>query len=417
MRFAPVMLALLLALSPGVVAVQTTAPSDDASLTERESSTTKQPVRRNTTAVLTLGSEPQRTSFETSTLSLGSALSADRNEVAATVSIESLKYQLQSADSASKKKLILNRYRYQLENRVISLQAREQRVMEGFNNGSLSAAGYARKLADIDAESRALLRKTKALKKQVESVPGFAMPYIERTIRGKLLTLQGPVRQRIGLSLRGEAPAVRTYLATSKTGIALTMVENGQYVREVVRKERRKPGATSQLNLDQARSIVYEEYTWAKNNPDRGTSTDPYGTTNVYSVTIDHSHGRLTAYLDGGTKKIFKETQYKRLAGSQSLPPGPGVENTSENTTLIVNRTYPGGPLRVELVNATGAPLDGTVTVAGTEIGRTGPDGVVWTLGPPRQFRVSATHDAETVTLVARPTDPPALNQTATKSS
>jgi hypothetical protein len=57
----------------------------------------------------------------------------------------------------------------------------------------------------------------------------------------------------------------------------------------------------------------------------------------------------------------------------------------------------------VRLTNATGAPLRGEVTVAGERVGRTGPNGALWTLGPAEQFRVSATHDDTTVNVTATP--------------
>ncbi|WP_158058630.1 DUF7094 domain-containing protein [Halorussus halophilus] len=421
MRFAPVILALLLALSPVAVATQATGPTDvpeNSSVGSFENTGTTQPADKNTTAVLTLGTAEKRTSFETASISLGNTLATDRTNVENELSIRELDRQLQTAGSNTEKKQILNRYRFRIENRVISLQAEEQRVTQAFTNGSISASEYVRELGRIDAEAGEILRTTEELKRQSESVPGFTMPNIKGTIRGKLLLVLGPVRHEVGASLRGVGDATRVYIAASESGIVLTTIDGGQYVREVVRRDQRKPGASKQLRLDEARALVFEQYTWAKNHQTRGTSTSPYGTTNAYSATIGHPHGQLTAYLDSGTEAVFKEVQYKSLMGNQPLPPGPGVTNTSDNVTLVVNRTYPGGPLRLELRNETGSPVDGAVTVAGHRTLVTGQDGVAWTLGPIGKFRVSGTHDGTTVNVTARPTKPKAVSpNNSTKSA
>jgi hypothetical protein len=156
------------------------------------------------------------------------------------------------------------------------------------------------------------------------------------------------------------------------------------------------------MTLPKAQDRVFEAYPWAAENPVGGYETNPYGS-NIYSVLIKHSHGTLVTYFDGGTEKVFKEIQRKQLTGENSLPPGPGVVNSSDNATLTVNRTYPGGPLRVQLTNETGAPLQGQVTVAGEPVGRTNAEGVLWTLGPTEQFAVTATHEDATVNVTATP--------------
>jgi hypothetical protein len=200
------------------------------------------------------------------------------------------------------------------------------------------------------------------------------------------------------------------YVETADTGIVLSTMIGGTYVRETLRIDRRDQSASGSMTLLEAQNKVFEAYPWAAENPG-GIETNPYGS-NIHSVSIEHSHGTLVTYVDGGTKEVFKEVQYKRLTGKNSLPPGPGVQNTttssfdtSENVTLTVNRTYPGGPLRVKLTNETGAPLQGHITVAGEPVGRTNSNGVLWTLGPAEQFRVSATYEDTTVNVTATPVD------------
>jgi len=411
MRITPVMLALLLALSPGAAAIQPAAPL--APVADGRVGTTdvvRPAMNENTTAVLTLGADPDRTAFDSASVSLGRALAADRASVETEISVGSLDEQLAAAGSERRKKQVLTRYRYQIENRVISLRSDERRATEAFSNGSLSASAYVRTLGRIDAEAEHVRHTVQALQTRAQQLPDFGMPNVDTSMQVRLLSVEGPVRDRISKSLRGTRDPVRVHVSAANRSVALSMIRDGEYVREVVRPDRRDSGTTESLTVGRAFNLVLEQYPWVRNNTAGGSSSQ-YSPTDVYDVTVNHNHGNFTASLDAGTGKIFKEIQYKRLDGQRSLPPGPGVRNTtsrafgSENVTLTVNRTYPGGPLRTKLTNDTGAPLDGTITVDGEPVGRTGSDGVLWTLGPADQFRVSATRDGTTVNVTAVPVD------------
>lgn len=420
MRLIPVMLALLLALSPGAVALQVSAPTAPASDAAEQTDTvfdqtdndTVQPdADGNTTPVMTLATDAAHTAFDSPSLALGSSLAMDRGEFRTELSVNALDQQLKDADNSEKKKRILNRYRYRVENRIISLKAEEKRVTKTFSNGTISERDYLHALARIDAEAEELRNVTRAIQERADSIQDFGMPNIEREINAKLVALEGPVRDHISQSIRGTSSSARVYVETADTGVVLSTIIGGTYVREILRADRRDQSASGSMTLQQAQNRVFEAYPWAAENPAGGIETDPYGS-NIYSVSIEHSHGTLVTYVDGGTEKVFKEVQYKRLTGKNSLPPGPSVQNTttstldtSENVTLTVNRTYPGGPLRVKLTNETGAPLDGRITVAGEPVGRTNSNGVLWTLGPAEQFRVSATYEDTTVNVTATPVE------------
>ena len=418
MRLAPVMLALLLALSPAAVAVQASAPATSASAVSPTSSveqtnTFRQAVTENTTAVLTLGSEPTRTAFDSPTASLGSSLAMDHDEFRTQLSLKTLNQQLATAQTDEKKKRILNRYRYRIENRIISLQVEERQATAAFSNGTISERKYLRTLGRIDTKAEEIANLADALEKQSKDIPRFNLGSEVSTLKGGLVTLEGPVRDRIGRVTRGEGSATKIYVATSGTGVVLATTVGDTYVREIVRMDRRDPSETPKLSHVEAHDAVLDRYAWASENIDSGgTNAFRFGSTNVYSVSVSHRHGELVAYVDGGTEMVFKEVQHKRLAGDQSPPPGPGVQNTtsttfgSENVTLTVNRSYAGGPLRVELTNETGAPLDGQVTVAGEPVGQTGADGMLWALSPAKQFRVSATYEGTTINQTATSIEP-----------
>ncbi|NEU58478.1 hypothetical protein [Halorussus sp. MSC15.2] len=354
---------------------------------------------------MTLGTAPARTAFDSPSLALGSSLTMDRGEFRTELTVKSLGQQLQATDSVEKKKQALNRFRYRIENRIISLKANEQQATQAFSNGTISKSEYVRTLASIDAEVADIRKLITEMRTRANSVPRFEMQTEAHTLRGKLVSLEGPVRNRITAAIRGEEPPIRVYVGTGTNGIVLSTIVNGKYVREIVRHDRRNPAASGDSTLGSARKDIINQYRWAFENRKSTATNALYGTNNIYRMQMTHTHGKLVVYYDGGTESVFREMQHKRLNGETPLPTGPSVSNTSENVTLTVNRTFAGGPLRVKLTNATGAPVQGDVTVAGDPVGRTNSDGVLWTLGPAEPSRVSATYDFTTVNVTAAPVE------------
>ncbi|MFC7081796.1 DUF7094 domain-containing protein [Halorussus caseinilyticus] len=407
MRLTPVMLALLLALSPGAVAVQASAPTPTAHGQTVPSQTDA--VRAlddgNTTNVMTLGTDPKRVAFDSPSLALGNALTMGHGEFRAELTAKSLEQQLETANSPEQKKQILTRYRYRIENRIISLKAKEQQATQAFSNGTISNSEYVRTLGSIDAEVADIRRLISTMRTRANSVPRFGMETEANTLKGKLVTVEGPIRDRIAATIRGEQSPTRVYVATGENGVVLSAIVNGEYVREIVRTDRRNPAASTKSSKIAARETVINQYPWAFNHSKFSGVDARYGSTHIYQVNLEHEQGELVAYYDGGTRSVFKEIQYKQLNGQTPLPTGPAVGNTSENVTLAVNRTYPGGPLRVKLTNATGDPVQGDVMVAGDSVGRTNADGVLWALSPVNQFRVSATYDFTTVNVTTTPVE------------
>jgi hypothetical protein len=64
--------------------------------------------------------------------------------------------------------------------------------------------------------------------------------------------------------------------------------------------------------------------------------------------------------------------------------------------------------VHVRVENATGAPMDAPVTLAGADVGSTGEDGEVWAVSPGGEYEVSVAVDGETLnaTVVANPRPP-----------
>jgi hypothetical protein len=407
------MLALLLALSPGAVAMQASAPMgpppsqteiDAVEAAQSGSDTVRPETDGNTTTVMTLGTAPSRTAFDSPSLALGNSLAMDRDGFRTQLRINSLDEQLKTADNVEKKKQILNRYRYHIENRIISLKATERKATQAFSNGTISESEYLRTLGQIDAEAERIRTAIDVLKTHAEPTNFGIDAY---SLKAKLATVEGPVRDRIAKTLQGRANPTRIYVETAESGIVLSTIVDGTYVREIFRADNRDPSQQESISVQNAmEEVLQPQYPWVSNpNHWTGSGRRVYSPIQSIKYTYDYSHGSLTAYVDTGTAKVYREVQYKELTDEHSVPPGPAVENSSENVTVTVSRTYAGGPLRVKLTNATGTPIRGEVAVAGEPVGRTNPNGVLWTLGPAEQFRVSATYEETTVNVTVTPVD------------
>jgi hypothetical protein len=415
------MLALLLALSPVAVALQASAPAAPTPA-ERPSAVTGQPdgdatappENRTTTTVMGLGTDPARTAFYSPSLALGSSLTIAHDGFETQLGVESLDRELEAAETSPEKQRILNRFRYHIENRVISLKAKERQLTSAFSNRTISKSEYVRSLGLIDAEAAEIRDAITILNEYAKSTQ---LGIDAQALKAKLVTVEGPVRNRIAKTLQGDADPTRVYVATADAGIVLSTIAGGTYIREIYRSDNRDPSQQQSITVGEAMDdVIRPRYPWVSDT-NHWTGSRTWGSRRrvfppIQSIkyTYFHPHGRLTAYVDAGTAKVYREIQHKRLTGDQSLPPGPAVTNTTvskfgQNLTLTVNRTYPGGPLRVKLTNVTGVPLQGRITVGGEPVGRTNENGVLWTLGPADQFVVNATHEGTSITVTTAPVE------------
>ncbi len=324
-----------------------------------------------------------------------------------------LEERLQSASGRQEKNQILLRYQFSIKSRLSTLQNAERAASQKYNDGTLTTRQYTRRLALIDAQAAGVERSISWMAEHADDVPRFA-PQVW-TLRGDLVTLQGPVRQSIGRTIRGQSDANVVSVAATKSGVVLATTRGSQYVREAYRADYRKPKTTGTMSYREAQNVTVSQYPWLQSNSvnvDKSTDVR-YSSVGIWKTDFVHPQGVIEAYLDGSTKEVFREVQYKDLTGPSRVPYGPAVRNNSTDLELAVNRTYSGGPLRVNLTDANGNPVNGTVEVAGTELGPTGADGVLMTVAPREQFTVSARRGLNTVSVTVRPYGVQAENATS----
>ncbi|MFB6136495.1 MAG: hypothetical protein ABEJ04_07020 [Halobacteriaceae archaeon] len=349
----------------------------------------------NTTAMLPLPGGA-RTAFVTPTVALSPALRSQYGDLASGLSRYALDERLAAARSPDARRDVLYAALSRASRRVDRLGERERTARGAFANGTVAPDAYVRTLAELDAASSEfdpLVARVLAATDNVSETD--AVERRARLLRADFAVLGGPVRSHVDRALQGRAERGRVYVAATRDGVVLSMVANGTYVREIYRADNRD-AATGATDVGTARDRFTDLYPWAANHS--AESLTRRVDADTFRFTSRHSHGTLVSYLDGSTSAVYREVQYLSLA---AVPTYPAVRSRRSDLSVAVNRTYPGGPLRVRVLED-GAPVDATVRVNGTVVDRTGEDGVLWTVSPAHEFVVTVSRgDVQLPVIVA----------------
>lgn len=271
-----------------------------------------------------------------------------------------------------------------LQNESDGLRLRQRAAISAYNNGQIDAQTFVLRLARIDTRAELLQNRANLLGTLVrESFDPDDPIFTNLTrVRSELDAFDGPVRERVAAAVQGDTAGTRVFVATTEKGVVLTSILDGSYVRESYRGflwEQGGPGITgSDVANVTARS--YPEI-WAARN-----GTSGFGSNTTFSYTVQHTGGTLDIQIRGENKRVYREVQRIPL---EQYPLRPVTTKRLMGLILLVNRTYAGGPLRVKVIDAqTREPVNVTVSVSrigasnSGRIGRTGDDGVLWTLSP-----------------------------------
>lgn len=289
-----------------------------------------------------------------------------------------------------------------LDRRITLLEARQQTAIDAYNAGDISASLLVRRLVTVDVAARQIRAQFAHLAQSAGvSLPDALDDRIE-TMEADLVPLTGTVRERAGAAVTGQRPAMDVYALTSTSGLVLSTADDERFYREAHLPNSREPVGPDRFVTDDdptgitaANERASQLYPWAYG--DTGPSLDRFGRTSVYEISLDHSHGALTTFLDGTTETSFRELQFLQV---ERLPTRQTTNSTS-TLAVRVNRTYGTGPMEVTATDpVTGAPVDATVVVNGAEVGTTGNDGSLWTVTPHRSVRI-AVHTPETTVEVS----------------
>jgi len=368
----------------------------------------------------------QTATVTTATLDVSAAVAMDDASVRGRYELLWLVEAFGAADTQVERRAVLAESRERLETRIESLERSERRALRRYNHGDITVRAYLRELAAVDAGADGLSPAVAQLHQYSQAVDDSPVSSAEvADLKVRLFGLNGPVRERVKRALAGESDGGRVYVATSDSGVVLSTVVGSEFERRFVREAylptERPAGAPDQFfrdggsQLGDAENRARELYPWAFEN-ELGYSVglrtgEPFlYLAGVYSVTVDHPQGTaqsgdLVTYIDGGTTEVFRETQTLSL---DEVPTSAPQMSTSEGLLLQVNRTYAGGPLEIRVRDAeTGEPVAADVSISGSTVGETGPDGRLWTLTPGDPFDVRAERGDATVRIrTTLPSDP-----------
>lgn len=392
MRRAAVLLAALLALAP--VAAVWSAPAASGGTEPADAPAPVVAPERNTSEYLALPEGSAEVSRVGSvTLDVGGALAADTGAIHGEFEQGRVRAAYANASSAEERRRVLRTAADEVASSIDALVRRERRARGRYTDGELTTREYLRELAIVSARARTLEGLVDDLASLNGETAETPLSY-ERLgrLQSRLVGLAGPVRGLVRGVMTGSVDRVRVFVAAGSDGVVLAAVNpnRGIYLREAFVASARAPRAPDQYDHQpgQAFSRVGELYPWTFNNS-QGLSLQPIlPDSGVYRIRLRYDHGRVLAYLDGGSDQVFYESQRKTLS---EVPTHGTTTVTDGGIELVVNRTRPGGPVQVRVrEDLTGTPVDAAVTIDGVSVGRTGADGTLWTVTPPSRFTVTA---------------------------
>jgi len=390
---AAAVLVLLLAPALPAASAAAPAPSPDTGASDGvEALTEPIPVQRNTTAVLLFGPD-ERGALDTPGPDLSTALATGHDTTAGTIDDRTLRRRYAAADNETRRDL-LSAALERISARIDGLDATERTVRRGYANGTYTSSEAVERLAGLDPVARSLDDTLGFAERKADDLSADDLRSTARTLRSSLVAHYGPVRERLADAVVDGGPSAPTYAAGTASGVRFGVVENGTHYHESYEFPETTSQSPSGVSIDAAEERASDLYPWAWNASTR-TTIDVVGS-ETYRVTLHHPHGTLTSYIDVASLDVIKETQRTDLT---AYPPGPATEPTeSGDLAVVVNRTYPGGPLRVRALDTDGAPVNASVRVANEDAGYTGDDGVAWAVGGGgNAFTVTLEHGEDQV--------------------
>ena len=347
---------------------------------------------------------------ETQSANLGPGLEFDRNVAQMRLRTLTTVERVRSASPGDQRQRLILGELNDIEQHVVTLRSAQQEAISAYASDSISTRRLLIRLASIDAQARELQHRRSRLRELAQETEGLGLSTQRfASLERELDTFTGPVRQRVGNVVTGQNDTARVYVATSTDGVVLSTLVDGRYVRETYRGDLRNLDASESLSPEEALNITAKQYpvVWDF----RANSTAVVGAGTVYSVTVPHEYGTLSTLIDTGTKQVFMESQTRSLS---SFPATHTVTRSRDNLRMTVNRSYPGGPVRISLVNArTDEPVNANVTIGPASggnsdfVGYTGSDGVLWALSPAQEYTVFAIKGNAVVAINAKPVSPP----------
>jgi hypothetical protein len=334
-------------------------------------------------------------------LDVGPAVAVTANESSHALLTRRALTRLREADDVD---AALRRELGRLETRADELGRSQRTVLAAFATGDADARATLRRLVRIDRAARALDDRRTSLVAAART-RGASVPADRSAALGRELAIYtGPVRARLAAALTGDAPATRVFVSTTPRGVTLAALTESGYVRETYRGELRRTGGAP-IDRQTARRAVAEAYptVWA------GRRAVDAQAANAARVRVTYDGGELAATVGARNARVFRDVHRQSLsvAGTEAT-----AVNTRDGLRILVNRSYAGGPMQIQVETVDGEPVNASITVGpaggnSSPYGATGPDGERWTLTPAERFTIVAIRGQSVVFITMGPVETP----------
>ncbi|AGB17167.1 hypothetical protein Halru_2586 [Halovivax ruber XH-70] len=329
----------------------------------------------------------------------GTALAATDDELRREWTFHELEYNWDEIPDSEREERI-EAYNDQVLDRLDELEAREKAAVRAMTAGDAPVSRVLNTLARNDHEAEILRSNLDRLSTYAPNSRDFMS--MTRTTKGAIETHEGPVRDEAfhtfssGSQSEFDTPVL---VETTDSGVLVSSVTDGSYLREVNRYDNRDLSRPSQLEgMSDGNDRLRELYPWAQSpEADAANSHDQFLSRHQFTFEMYHTQGLLRVHLDSGTTDVFRETQELELA---RLPIETAGSWTGDAATVELNVTPRDGPIQFNVTDTeTGTPLDATVLVDGEPVTRTGDDGAAWVVRPLAESEIAVEVDGETISV------------------
>lgn len=357
----------------------------------------------NTTARMVIAdSRLRRTAWDSRSPDLASAIARGDDSLRAVQDRYALRERFARAETSDERAKVLDGALIDIEEATAALIDDQEDLIAGYADGLVTKETLLTELALIDARAEDLAADANHVRALSNRIPPQWPAQRARKVIGLLGTVQSPVRDRIQDSIAG-GPPVTVFVAVSDSALVLATIDDGRYLREAHFSQNRQSDGDRELESI-GESVVRAEtyYGWAVSTS-FGNNFAMLG--DVFRADVTHNQGRLLSYIDTYTGDVFHEVHDLSVA---EMPTTQVTRASTIGIRATVNRTYPGGPLRVQATSPeTGRPIDVLVTVEGRTLGRTGDDGVLWVIEPREPYTLELERGTSSLNVTVEESDMP----------
>lgn len=305
--------------------------------------------------------------------------------------------ELERAESPDERREILAAWAERLDRSVHRLEARERTARREYASGDRSASELLRTLRAVNDRAEQLELVADTLEEEADAVGAANVTSDVEALRGALVALQGPVRTHVSEAAAGESNATRVHVSATENGTVLATVDGREYHREAVRNDllqaRGSDGLPSGELFDLTTRELYpnhnEHYTFFS----PGRTIVLFQLYGIEAYSPHYPHGELRSYVDGVSETVFWE--YHRLDLDEDMPTASTHTRRVNDTTVVIERTYPSGPARVAVRHGDRPVDDAAVALDGTTLARTDEQGVAWIVLPEDAETLQVSYGAE----------------------